>query len=379
MDKLQAAGGSDHRGTTLGSVFQMAPSPTGPSPAPPARRADGRLLACLDDGPESDVILDQALAVAKSFDLTVSAARVLETAHQGRAPADPLEWQLRRREGLDHLARLVAAPNRQGSKIDRVLLAGPAAGELTGWAKDHGVALMALGTGDRRGGRPGLGSTTQKVMESGAASLLLVPPGREAMPPYRRILVPLDSSQRAESVVPLAARLARAHGAELVLVHVVPRLQALGNRPLETSTQDLCLRLAEQNERAARDYLRGLETQLGKVRLPVRAIVVPDGDPRPELLRQANDLRADLIIVTSHGWSGMTGEPYGSVTQYLATHALAPLLIVRPDFVPDFAHVFLEPEESTSQRRRWLFVSALGRLRQKLFALVRGDPAHRSR
>jgi nucleotide-binding universal stress UspA family protein len=340
MVKMQAAGGRDHPGTKGSSAFLIAPSPTTPTP-----RADGRLLACLDDGPESDVILDQALAVAKGFDLSVSAARVLETTRQGRAPADPLEWQARRREGLNHLDRLVAAPNRRGSKIERVLLAGPAAGELTGWAIDQGVTLMVLGTRDRRGDRSGLGATAQEVMETGAASLLLIPPGRAAMPPCRRILVPLDGSQRAESVLPLVARLARAHGAELVLAHVVPRIQTLGNQRLEVPTHTLYLRLAEQNERAARDYLSGLEARLRKEGLPVRAIVVPEGDPRRELLRLASDQRADLIIVTSHGSSGITDDPYGSVTQHLATHAPAPLLIVRPDF----AHVFLKPEGSASQ------------------------------
>jgi nucleotide-binding universal stress UspA family protein len=339
MDKMQAAGGRDFRGSKDGSVFFMAP-------ALPARRSDGRLLACLDDGPDSDVILDQALAVAKGFDLSVAAARVIETARHPGTPADPIEWQVRRRKGLDHLDRLVTATERKGSTIERVLLAGPAAGELTGWAMDHGVTLMALGTRDPRGDLPGLGGTARKVMESGAASLLLVPPGREAIPPYRRILVPLDGSQRAESVVPLAARLARAHGAELVLAHVVPCLEALGDPPLKLSAHALHLRLAEQNERAVRDYLSALETQMWKEGLPVRAIVVPGGDPRRELLRLANNLRADLIIATSHGSGGMTGEPYGSVTHYLATHAPAPLLIVRPDF----AHVFLEPEEYRQPR-----------------------------
>jgi nucleotide-binding universal stress UspA family protein len=340
MGNMQAAGGRDHPGTKGGSVFFTAPSPSAPS-----SRADGRLMACLDDGPQSDVILEQALAVAKGFDLSVSAARVLETARHPTAPADPLEWQVRRRQVLDHLDRLVAASDRKGSKIECVLLAGPAAGELTGWAIDHGVTLMALGTRDRRGDRPGLGATAQEVLESGAASLLLVPPGRAAMPPYRRILVPLDGSQRAESVLPFAARLARVHGAELVLAHVVPRIQTLGNYRSETATRALHLRLAEQNERAARDYLSGLEARLWKERLPVRSIVVPDGDPRRELLRIASGLGADLIIVTSHGSGGMTGEPCGSVTEYLATHAPAPLLIVRPDFT----HGFLEPQESASQ------------------------------
>lgn len=340
MDGVQVAGDEGYGGIEGGSLFFMAPSPRART-----SRTEGRVLACLDNGPDCDSILDQALAVARGLDLSVTAARVLETARHLSVPADPLEWQVRRREGLDCLDRLVAASARRGSKIERVLLAGPAADELTGWATEHDVTLMALGTHGRRADRPGLGGTAQRVMEGAAASLLLVPAGRAGRPPYRRILVPLDGSQRAESVLPLAVRVARAHGAELILAHVVPRFKAIGDGPLETPTRALCARLTEQNEQGARDYLDALEARLWKERLPVRAIVVRDGDPRSELLRLARDQQADLVVVASHGASGMTDVPCGSVTEYLATHASVPLLIVRPDF----AHVFAAPAASASQ------------------------------
>ena len=341
MDGIQTTSGGNHRATEGEASNFLIASPARER----AARSEGRLLACLADGPECDAILNQALAVARGLDLSVTAARVLETARHLSAPADPLEWQVRRREGLDCLDRMVAGSAREGSKIDRVLLAGPPADELTSWAKGNGVTLMALGTHNRRVDRPGLGGTTQKVMEWSTASLLLVPADGPGRLPYRRILVPLDGSQRAESVLPLAARIASAHSAELVLAHVVPRFQSIGNGPLEAPTRALCARLVEQNEQGARHYLDALEAWLWKERLPVRAIVVRDGDPRSELVRLVGDQQADLVIVASHGASGMTDVPCGSVTEYLATHLPVPLLIVRPDF----AHVFAAPAASISQ------------------------------
>jgi nucleotide-binding universal stress UspA family protein len=346
MIAKQAEGFEDRRRPEEALLFRMGPRP--PKPAPPA---DGRLLACLDGGPECGIILDQALAVAKALDLSVTAARVLETTRHPGAPADPLEWQAWRRLGEDCLDRLVSGSAPDASKIERVMLSGPAAGELTGWATEHNVTLMALGTRTGRLERHGLGGTAQKLMEAAASSLLLVPARCTGRPPYRRILVPLDGSSRAESVLPLAARLARAHGAELVLAHVVPKAQGIGGGPLETPTRDLCLRLAEQNEQGARVYLDALKAQLWRERLLVRTIVVRNGDPRSELLQIAREQSADLIIVASHGASGMSDVPCGSVTEYLATHAPSPLLVVRPDF----AHVFnmsdapaQEPVYSTS-------------------------------
>lgn len=340
MAGVQTEGGEAHRGMDGGSLFLLAPPPN-----EPGRHGEGRLLACLNDGPGSDAILNQALAVARGLDLSVTAARVLETARHLVVPADPLEWQVRRREGLDWLDRLVATSARGGSNIERVLLAGPAADELTGWAREHEATLIALGTHDRRVEHYGLGGTAQKVMERAAASLLLVPAGHVGRLPYRRILAPLDGSQRAESILPLAVRIASAHGAELVLAHVVPRFQPIGDGPMEVPTRVLCAQLVDHNEQGARDYLDGLEARLWKERLPVRTIVVRDGDPRSQLVRIAGDQQADLVIVASHGASGMTDVPCGSVTEYLATHAPVPLLIVRPDF----AHVFAATAASTSQ------------------------------
>ena len=301
--------------------------------------ASGRVLACLDDSAFGETVLQHALSVARGLDLSVAAARVIETAHEFNRPADPIEWQMRRREGRRRLDHLVGARAAGAAGIESVLLAGAPADELTAWAKDHEITLMALGTHERSADEAGLGATAQKVLERAPASLLLVPMSRRFRPklPYQRLLVPLDGSPRAESVLPIAVRIARAHGAELILAHAVPAF-AIAGFGSSGQAGELCSQLARQNEAGAREYLDGFQTQLWKERLPVRSIVASNGDPRTKLRQLAIDQHVDLIVVASHGRSGMADVPCGSVTEYLATHAPAPLLIVRPNF----AHVFSE-------------------------------------
>jgi nucleotide-binding universal stress UspA family protein len=301
--------------------------------------AEGRLLACLDEGEMSASILEQALAVARGLDLSVTAARVLDTSRHLTVPADPLEWRVRRRVGLDRLDHLVAARGGEGADIERVLLAGPVADELTGWATSHHVTLIAIGTHSRRDSQGGLGMTTQRLLERAPVSLLLVPTAPRREVPYRRLMVPLDGSCRAESVLPIATRIARAHGAELILVHAVPHLEGVGSNDDDAEAGALCLRLSDRYEQGARDYLHRLELQSWKEQLPVRAIVAREGDPRAKLRQLALSQKVDLIVMSSHGRSGMGDVPCGSVTEYIATHAPAPLLIVRPNF----AHVFSTP------------------------------------
>lgn len=310
----------------------------GPSSGPVMAPRDGlasarscRLLACLDDSDIGDGVLRHAHALAHGLGLETDAAHVVEGLSHAPSPADPVAWQLCRRQSLDRLGRRIAANGLDESHVETVLLSGPPADALTRWAAGHASTVLVLGTRGSARQEPGLGTTAQRVVERSKASVLLVP--RSAIVGfdgrYRRILLPLDGSCRAESVLPVAMRVARAHGAELLLVHAVPETGLAIAVPGAPDAD--CARIAERNERDARDYLDIIQAKLWKARLPARTLVVARGDARPVLRQLASEQHADLIILSSHGRNGMADVPYGSVTEYLATHAPAPVLVVRPN------------------------------------------------
>lgn len=297
-----------------------------------------RVLAGIGGSTMNVAVVRHAKAVARGLDLSVTVARVIETPRH-ESPADPLEWQMRRSECRRNLEQVASDECGNADMLESVLLAGPAADQLTKWACDNDATLLAVAAHDRpTSGVQGLGSTAQGILDRAQTSMLLIPAGSSADDAlsYRRILVPLDGSPRAESVIPVATRIARAHDAELILAHVVPRAEIVEDVPLESQARDLCARLAEHNERGARTYLEELRGRLWKERLPVRSIVATAGDPRSQLRRMIADQHVDLVVMSSHGKSGMGDVACGSVTEYLATHAAVPLLIVRPNF----AHVF---------------------------------------
>ncbi len=140
----------------------------------------------------------------------------------------------------------------------------------------------------------------------------------------KRMLVPLDQSGAAESVIPLVNDIARGSGATVRLLNVAP---VPGNR---VSDEGRVIAYADQEmarlELEGLDYLRTLEMQLRDV--PVEC-VVRFGDPVEEILLEADAHGADLIAVSTTGRSGVGRALLGSVAEQIFRKAEVPVVLFR--------------------------------------------------
>lgn len=301
-----------------------------------SKKQHSQLLACLDDDSNRDRVASHAVALALALGLPVAFAQVVEGARHADTPIDPVEWHLRLGKHREQLDRMIAQQKDLSIPVESVLLTGSSDQELCGWIHEHAGALLVLAThsGNHQKTRKGLGTTAQKILSDGMASLLLVPPEAKqpAVVPYQKLLVPLDGSFRAESVLPVALRIAHNCGAEIVLIHVLAQLDTIEAQSFKEDADELCSKLKEQNEQRARSYLEKLRSRFRAQGFIVNEMVINDGDLRDRLRQVALDLGADLIVVSSHGRSGLSDVACGSVTAYLADHAPCPLLIIRPSF-----------------------------------------------
>lgn len=147
---------------------------------------------------------------------------------------------------------------------------------------------------------------------------------------FQRILVPLDGSVHAERAIPLAAYIARAfHGAVMMVSVVSPPVRTGKYSVLEEyPTMGPDEEQAEATEYlkivAASDYLSGI---------PVETHTL-SGASAPTLLDAVTSLHADLIVLCSHGATGFTQWPLGSVAHKLVRYSPVPLLLL-----PDTARV----------------------------------------
>ena len=143
---------------------------------------------------------------------------------------------------------------------------------------------------------------------------------------FQRILVPLDGSTRAESAVPVAARLAQASGGSVILlqvavfpIHIEPE-----KKPAEIYSQEVF----DQGIASAERYLHEVATSDALAGTKTETEVVT-GAVAPAILEAVPSLQADLVVLCSHGYTGFKRWSLGSVAHKLVPHSPVPVLVLR--------------------------------------------------
>jgi nucleotide-binding universal stress UspA family protein len=292
------------------------------------------VVACVDHSENAAKLIPHAYAIAEALGVPVTLLQVLEATPTQQSRPDPIEWDLRRHEARSMLRELADDPKSSAEVAGIQLAEGQIADEIIRFTNGYRDRLLVLGTqGENIAGRHCIGGTVHNVLDRATDSVLLVPTSANvAHPSYDRIIVPLDGSPWAESVMPLAVRVAQATDAELVLVHVVPAPELTEPRPLEPEDMDLRCRVIERNERTAHDYLDRLRRQLSSQGLHVRVVMKRGDNVCTALAQIVATEGADLIIMSARGHGSCQHDDvrYGNVTSYLMTHAAMPVLIARP-------------------------------------------------
>lgn len=133
---------------------------------------------------------------------------------------------------------------------------------------------------------------------------------------FSNILVPLDGSVLSERALPYAVELADAAGAHLTLVRA-----SRMHHDLHTGLQD-------ERPREAADYLFVQANRLHGESVPIETAVAP-GEPPEALLDEIERRQPDLVVMSTHGRSGLGRWVYGSVTEAVLGRCGRPVLLVR--------------------------------------------------
>lgn len=138
----------------------------------------------------------------------------------------------------------------------------------------------------------------------------------------RTILHPTDFSERSQAAFPVACALARDHGARLIVLHVrevpVVAYGEFGQLPLELEPPEAI--------RAKLDKLIGLRCADADV---TTEHLVKTGDPAIEILATAKETHSDMIVIGTHGRTGLARLLMGSVAERVMRKAPCPVLTIK--------------------------------------------------
>lgn len=141
----------------------------------------------------------------------------------------------------------------------------------------------------------------------------------------RRILVPTDFSTGAEGALAWAQALGGAFGADVVLLYVLDlSIAALAGFPSSVAMVPAAGHLLDSIRAESEQEMARLVA-----RMPGARAVIREGSPRATILEVARELDADMIVMGTHGRTGLTHVFFGSVAEHVVRHSRIPVLTVR--------------------------------------------------
>lgn len=223
------------------------------------------------------------------------------------------------------LAAATGDATRLGARVTSRMLYGVPWDQIVQVARDDAaIDLIVMGTHGRSGlARVLLGSVTEQVIRHAPCSVLAMrEPG--GVQPFRKVLCPIDFSDDSSHALERAAEITAPGGAGITLLHVLEPASTFSNLPMAENSLRAMDRLATQElARLASNLEKKISgpvnTQIRIGRPGVETLAVLDADPT-----------FDLVVMGSHGKTGIKRVLLGSVAEKVLRHAACPVLVVRP-------------------------------------------------
>jgi nucleotide-binding universal stress UspA family protein len=337
-----------------------------------------RILVPLDGSMLAERAIPHAEQFARIFRSNIVLLQVLDPTsfHENPNPVDPLSWQIRKTEADMYMSGIAAriredlrksAPevkdaqsiggDKGKDRVEYAIREGKTAENIINYAHTENIDLVVISTHGSGGlSRWNISSVTQKVINLIYLPVLIVrtynqPETEIARINYRRILLPIDSSRRAECSLP--AGIALAHGelpmglenegnkpslhatttaavplqTKLLLAAVIKEPEIPIPEPYPVEIEQISEQLMRVSRLAVEQYLNEMKERLSVF---CETCVIKNNSISSaiqELANQEEDI--DLVVLCAHGYTGKSTWPYGSVARNYIEHGTKPVLVIQ--------------------------------------------------
>ncbi len=337
-----------------------------------------RILVPLDGSTFAERAIPHAERFAHIFGSSIILLQVLDPTphHENPNPVDPLSWQIRKAEAdmymngiaerlrknlresvLDAKGVQSKGGTEKNVRVEYSIQEGKTAENIINFAHAENIDLLIMSTHGLGGlSRWNISSVTQKVINLIYLPVLIVraynqPETEGARIHYRRILLPIDSSRRAECALSAGIALARGQTSmglpleanDLPSQHTVPAATSLHTKlllaavikppelpipePYPVEIERLSEKLMHVSRQAVNSYLKEMKERIA---VECETCVLENNSVSSaiqELASQEEDI--DLVVLCAHGYTGQSTWPYGSVARNYMEHGTKPVLVIQ--------------------------------------------------
>ncbi|MBV7339502.1 universal stress protein [Chloroflexi bacterium TSY] len=295
-----------------------------------------RIIVPLDTSELAEAILPYIQQLDPNQRAEIMLVSVLESNHYGYALAsnDPVvatRLFSTLNETYEHyLSVIKESLNAQGYSAQAEIVRGDAAQSIVDAAEQFNADLIAMTTHGRTGiARWALGSVADRIIRTADQPVFLVRNEIEIpeKPSLKRILVPLDGSELAETAFTQAQTLAKELSGSIVTLRVLEPFSRLERELIWQ--QHLVVDDVEFERRTdAEEYLHKIESRMDAADIPCESKLY-SGNPVSAIQQVTKEEEIDLIVMSTHGRSGYSRWVYGSVASRVLHSANCPLLLIR--------------------------------------------------
>jgi nucleotide-binding universal stress UspA family protein len=300
-----------------------------------------RILCPVDFSGTTRFALIPAVSLATEFDAELVLAHVLDYPYPHVGPVvqgfDIEDYYGGMEEkAVEELERLVDDDARKSARVRALVRRGSAFREVVRLAEEETPDLIVLPTHARTGLEHMLwGSVAEKVVRLAPCPVMTVSPRQEEPRAFgcERVLFATDFSKGAEHALASAISFAKHYGAELIMAHVVTVWDYDPANP-DWRFPPLPSEHVGRLEAQGREHLDEAGNSACDHNLQVRTLLVRGFDPGLEIVRTAGEEGADLIVMSTHGRTGVSHLVIGSTAEKVVRYASCPVLTVKQGAPP---------------------------------------------
>ena len=313
-----------------------------------------RILVPLDGSTFAERAISHAEQFAKIFGANIVLLRVLDVSspQESAAAIDPLKWQIRKTDAELYLKEIAEKIQNRLTKTseERVQYAireGRVAENIVNFAHSENIDLVVICTHGMGGlSRWNISSVTHKVISLIYLPVLIVRAYSDIDPKpairnYQRILIPVDSSRRAECVFSTGIAIREGQATlqsktdqdnelspitKIVLVSIIKPPELPIPEPYSDEIKKLQDEFLQVSRKAIKNYLDTMKKHFSE---NCETFLLENQSVPSAIQDLAEKENIDLILMSAHGYGGQFNYPYGSIVRHTIEHGSIPTLIIQ--------------------------------------------------